>query len=123
MGAIVWVRDPSRELSPWWPAEVYDPWALPPGIVISAEQVCSACTAHRTAGGKGDDPWCFHHSVRHRRSYLEDTCMLPPMHPHAWRLPCISTHVAPLHGDVALGLRLLPSTLPPPTPLPSHTCS
>lgn len=41
LGHIVWARDPEREQT-WWPAEALDPWNLPPGVTITAQQVRSS---------------------------------------------------------------------------------
>ena len=39
LGELVWAKDPTKEVGVWWPAEMIDPWAPPPGFVITPAQV------------------------------------------------------------------------------------
>ena len=39
LGKLIWAKDPSRELGAWWPAELFDPWNLPPGVGIRSDQI------------------------------------------------------------------------------------
>jgi hypothetical protein len=43
LGTLVWAKDPSRDVGSWWPAEALDPWNLPPGVTITAQQVMPIC--------------------------------------------------------------------------------
>jgi hypothetical protein len=50
VGELVWAKDPGRDLGAWWPAEAIDPWAPPPGFVITPAQVavCDIATVLRS---------------------------------------------------------------------------
>ena len=65
LGHIVWARDPEREQT-WWPAEALDPWNLPPGVTITAQQVGSGC-----CGLQGEQPEEVKHCKRQIAAPLE----------------------------------------------------
>lgn len=39
LGSLVWAKDTTRNVGAWWPAEALDPYALPPGVTLTAQHV------------------------------------------------------------------------------------